>query len=455
MWDTIKNKKQKWEGVLKNTTKNGYTYYAKTIVVPILNTDSEIVEFVATRDSIDNIVDDKTLLMEDINKNEICTLAILQIKEFEILEKFYTISTLYHLEKNFIFTLKNYFPSNYNIENCYSLGNGQFAFLESYETFGKNKKRVHAFMQQFLSNITNATLNYDQIKLDMHATLSYSIGKDLLFEDTKFGLAHGIKNRLSLVYSNDFSVQASIEAKENLQIIKDIKLALENSKIVSFFQPIVDNKTQKTQKYESLVRLINEKDEVISPAKFLEISKQSNYYAQITRRVLENSFETLDKIEEKISINIALKDIENTHTRAYIFELLDRYSHSCSRVIFELLEEESIGNFDLVFAFVKNLKKRGVLIAIDDFGSGYSNYERLLKFQPDILKIDASLIKNIATDIYAKSVVETIVLFAKKQNIETIAEYVENEEIYSIVKDIGIDCSQGYYFSKPIKSPFC
>ena len=91
----------------------------------------------------------------------------------------------------------------------------------------------------------------------------------------------------------------------------------------------------------------------------------------------------------------------------------------------------------------------GVLIAIDDFGAGYSNFERLLEFSPDILKIDGKLVKNIANDVYSKNIVETIVSFTKKQKIITIAEFVENEQIYNILSELGVDYSQGYYFGKP------
>ena len=89
------------------------------------------------------------------------------------------------------------------------------------------------------------------------------------------------------------------------------------------------------------------------------------------------------------------------------------------------------------------------MIAIDDFGAGYSNFERLLEFSPDILKIDGKLVKNIANDVYSKNIVETIVSFTKKQKIITIAEFVENEQIYNILAELGVDYSQGYYFGKP------
>jgi EAL domain-containing protein (putative c-di-GMP-specific phosphodiesterase class I) len=90
-----------------------------------------------------------------------------------------------------------------------------------------------------------------------------------------------------------------------------------------------------------------------------------------------------------------------------------------------------------------------VKIAIDDFGTGFSNFERLIDYQPDILKIDGSLVKNIETSSLSMSVVKTIIAFAKEQNMQTIAEYVENENIFNILKDLGVDYSQGYYFGKP------
>ena len=149
-----------------------------------------------------------------------------------------------------------------------------------------------------------------------------------------------------------------------------------------------------------------------------------------------------------ISINLSALDIELKSTRDKIFKLLKEYKQYRSRLLFELLEDESVKDFRLIKNFIQDVKDLGVKIAIDDFGSGYSNFERLLEYQPDILKIDACLIKDIQTNSYSLSVVETIVNFAKKQNIQTVAEFVENEAVFDIVNDLGIDYSQGYYFGK-------
>ena len=152
-----------------------------------------------------------------------------------------------------------------------------------------------------------------------------------------------------------------------------------------------------------------------------------------------------------MSINLSALDIEMPSMRKYIFKLLKKHKENASRVVFELLEDESVKDFRTIQSFINDVKKYGAKIAIDDFGAEYSNFERLLDYQPDILKIDGCLIKNIQTDKYSKSIVETIINFAKKQNIKIVAEYVENEDIFNILKKLGADYSQGYYFGKPEK----
>jgi EAL domain-containing protein (putative c-di-GMP-specific phosphodiesterase class I) len=130
--------------------------------------------------------------------------------------------------------------------------------------------------------------------------------------------------------------------------------------------------------------------------------------------------------------------------------MLDEYKIG-ERVTFEIVESESIDNFFKVLEFIKNVKSYGCKIAIDDFGTGYSNFEYLLKLKADYIKIDGSMIREIDTNKEAQLVVSTIVDFAKKIGMKTVAEFVENESIFKTVKSLGIDYSQGYYFSVPVE----
>ena len=123
------------------------------------------------------------------------------------------------------------------------------------------------------------------------------------------------------------------------------------------------------------------------------------------------------------------------------------------RATFELLESEAIEDYEIVRKFIKDMKALGVKFAIDDFGSGYSNFEHILNLEIDYIKIDGSLIKRI-TDKNTKIIVKTINNFAKEMNITTVAEFVSDERIFEVVKELEIDCSQGFYLSKPLEKPF-
>ena len=131
-----------------------------------------------------------------------------------------------------------------------------------------------------------------------------------------------------------------------------------------------------------------------------------------------------------------------------IFDYLSQEDFK-NRVVFEILESEGIKSYTEVSEFFKEIKKLGGRIAIDDFGSGYSNFEYILKLDVDFIKIDGSLIKNIDKDLYSQVIVETIINFAKKLGIRTVAEYVHSEEVYEMAKNLEIDYCQGYYLSPP------
>ncbi len=242
------------------------------------------------------------------------------------------------------------------------------------------------------------------------------------------------------------------EYENNMFWTKKLKSAFVNNHIEVFFQPLVNNQTLNVDKYECLVRLIDEDGKIINPYFFLNISKKSNQYTKLTKIVIEKSFKKFENLPFEFSVNISYEDIENIDFLDFIKEMLTKYNIS-NRVVFEILEDENIKNYNLLISFIDEIKTLGCKVAIDDFGSGYSNFEHLLKMNVDYLKIDSSLIKNIAKDENSYKITKTIIDFAKSLNLKTIAEFVENEEIFRITKELGADYSQGYFFSPPIAEP--
>jgi EAL domain-containing protein (putative c-di-GMP-specific phosphodiesterase class I) len=248
-----------------------------------------------------------------------------------------------------------------------------------------------------------------------------------------------------LVYSEEISLNRQYES--NIKWTKKLSNALKEKNIVTYYQPIVNNSDLSYEKYECLVRMIDE-GKVVSPFFFLDVAKQTRQYFEITETVIYQAFELFKEKDVDFSINLSILDIMEPRVSKYILSMLEKYDIG-SRVVFEIVESEYMENFGSVMDFIHEAKRYNCKIAIDDFGTGYSNFEYLIKLKADYLKIDGSIIKNIHKDENAFLVVSTIVEFSKKLGMKTVAEFVENEEIFKIVKELGIDYSQGYYFSEP------
>ena len=134
----------------------------------------------------------------------------------------------------------------------------------------------------------------------------------------------------------------------------------------------------------------------------------------------------------------------------YLLYKLEEYN-LYNNLIIEILENESIIDFDLVRNFVEKMKSLGVRIAIDDFGSGYSNFNYILELEPNFIKIDGSIIKKIHNCEKSFKITKAIVLFAKELNIKIIAEFIHNQNVYDKIFELEVDGYQGYFFSEPIE----
>jgi EAL domain-containing protein (putative c-di-GMP-specific phosphodiesterase class I) len=243
---------------------------------------------------------------------------------------------------------------------------------------------------------------------------------------------------------------AKKEQVNNIEWYKEIKEALEEERITPYFQPIVDNKSHKIIKYEALIRLIKRDGTVVSPAHFLDIAKKIRLYPALTKAMINKAVERFEYSEIPVSINLSTEDIVNIELADYIEEQIELYKIG-RLIIFEILESEGISNYAEVSAFIERFKAIGCSFAIDDFGSGYSNFDHLLRLNIDTLKIDGSLVRNLPHDRNAQIIVRHICDFAHEMGISTIAEFVANEAIYRQVVELGIDASQGYYFYEPLQ----
>jgi EAL domain-containing protein (putative c-di-GMP-specific phosphodiesterase class I) len=235
--------------------------------------------------------------------------------------------------------------------------------------------------------------------------------------------------------------------QENITWYKKLKKALEEDRIVPFYQPIVD-RDKKVVKYEALVRMIDEDEKVISPFFFLDIAKMTRNYFEITKRMIKKSFEKFNNKDIGVSINLDLHDLESNEIRNYIMEHLNK----CNvKATFEVVESEDIRNSKEITQYLKTFQKNGAEIYIDDFGSGYANFDYLLKLSPNGVKIDGSLVKDITENKKNETMIRAIVSFSHDIGLKVVAEFVEDEKIFKKLKELGVDYFQGYYFGKPQK----
>lgn len=454
MWEKIQNK-DTFKGIIKNRKKDGSSYYVDATIVPILDFNGNIKEYIGVRHDITDIMNPKKQFLDDIKSKKEPIAIIGKINNYSLLKEFYGEDYINSVEDYLHEHLLSLIPSASPLSKIYKLDNGEFGFLR--ESNGAEPSNIQKCLKKFQDNIENSDFIIFGNKIDIKLNFAFTTEKENSFENLRLGIKISIKENINIVFANKLAISQKEKAQNNLRTVDVLKESFvkdSDTKIVSYFQPVLNNKTNEIEKYESLVRLIKSDKTVVAPAFFIDIAKKAGYYKFITEIVLENSFKALDKTDKEITINLSTMDIENLDIRNKILGYISDPKYY-GRVVFELLEDEVAKDFETVKDFISLAKVvGGVKIAIDDFGSGYSNFERLLDFQPDILKIDGSLIKNIVVDEFSEHVVEAIVLFAKKQNIKTVAEFIANEDISEKVKKMGIDYSQGYFIGKPKELKF-
>jgi diguanylate cyclase (GGDEF)-like protein len=285
----------------------------------------------------------------------------------------------------------------------------------------------------------------ETIEIDITVGISFEKNGTLDKADIALNSAKTDKKNFA-IYS--VSIDPTKKLKNIIIWKKEIKDAIEEDRFIPFLQPIVD-KNQKIVKYESLMRMKKTKTIFIPPYEFLDIAIQSKQYHQISKIIINKSIDVFKNKNYEFSINLNYLDIANKNFHKELKNMIKKYDIK-NRIIFEITESEDIKNFQIVKDFVKKFKKEGVRFAIDDFGSGYSNFYNILEIAPDFLKIDGSLIENIDSDKNSYELVKAISHFAKELNIKTIAEFVHSKKIFDIVFALDIDYFQGYYFGKPL-----
>ena len=460
LWKTL-NEKKVWKGIIKNISKDLKSYYMKSTIVPIFDENGHTVEYIGIGNDITQIIKqqeqikrqttdfitglpNRIKLEEDIKEYSEFKFAHIIIDNFYIVKDYYG----YDIGND---TLKEtaQMLSNFIVDDevtLYTLSEGNFGLLADSMV---NVQSFNDICNRVLQKIDDYVVHINEDSFNIHATAGITYTKDNALSNASLALHHAQQtHKLSLVYEETDNLIQQYE--NNLVWTKRLKEALNDNRVVVFVQAIVDAKTLEHNKYECLVRMIDDNGKVISPYFFLDIAKKSKLYHQLTQQVISSSFKVFSQLPDKsFSINLSVEDLVHAETIEFLKNEMQKYGLA-SRLVLEIVESEGIDNFNEIIPLINELKALGCTIAIDDFGTGYSNFAYLMQLNVDYIKIDGSLIKLIDTDKNSQIISQTILEFANQLELKTIAEFVHNESVMNYVQNMGIDYLQGFHLAEPV-----
>ena len=464
LWKTITNK-EIFKGVIVNKKKNGLVYYVDTTIIPILDQNKNIEEFIAIRHDITKVYEQKKLieeqfideltllpnrqkLLKDLKDNKIQKIAMININSFRDINNFYGFEAGDLVLKKFSQILLDKISKNINLD-LYRVANDVFAICT------KNKDNLKEIRDICTNIIEHFSLNpilinnnsfYLSISIGVARNCKDSAVQNNLLSKAEYALRMAKKRDISILFLDE-NIELYNKLKENKKLIEELKNALISNNLLIYGQKLINNISKK-EKYEILMRIKLEDGSILTPYSFLKEAKKAKLYLGMTRMLVKKACEYFKGKDIDFNLNLTLEDIKDQYTMDFIVNTMEK-TNTAKQITFEIVESEGIESFTEVSNFIKKAKKLGCKIAIDDFGTGYSNFEYIIKLDVDYIKIDGSLIKNINIDNNLYLTVQTIVGFAKALKIKTVAEFVHNEEVLNCVKNLDIDYSQGFFIDEP------
>ena len=237
--------------------------------------------------------------------------------------------------------------------------------------------------------------------------------------------------------------------------VERIIQALEEDQFCLYAQAIVPLVDKPSKHYELLLRMKDVEGSIILPGAFLPAAERYNLISKLDRWVIENTFYVLSENPTFLnevdfcSINLSGPSLTDPKILDLIIKLLDESCIASDKICFEITETAAISNLSIAMKFISILKGLGCRFALDDFGSGLSSFAYLKNLSVDYLKIDGMFVKDIANDPIDNAMVKSINEIGHIMGMQTIAEFVENNVIKGMLKEIGVDYGQGYGIGKP------
>jgi len=339
------------------------------------------------------------------------------------------------------------------------VGGDEFAVLMEYCSLDNAERLTKALLK--------ALQNYRFTWGDSTFRVSASIGLAEITEDVRdlstllknadaacYMAKDSGRNRVHLYCPND---QELAQRQGEMEWVSRIYRAMSENQFCLYAQAIkcLDRGTGEGRHYEILLRIIDDDGVMIAPGAFLPAAERYNLIAELDRWVVTETIKLIvanPAFMESvgfISINLSGKTLTDESFLGFLLTSLQKSGLNGEKICFEITETAAIANLNVAQKFIQALQEMGCKFALDDFGSGLSSFAYLKNLAVDYLKIDGMFIKDIASDEITHAMVKSINDIGHVMGMQTIAEFVENEEIEELVRELGVDYAQGYGIEKP------
>ncbi|TVQ68877.1 MAG: EAL domain-containing protein [Oceanospirillales bacterium] len=237
-----------------------------------------------------------------------------------------------------------------------------------------------------------------------------------------------------------------------------LKKAIDNDQLRLYaqrIQPLTTAKVSDGLMYEILIRIQNDRGDVLAPAQFLNVAKVFGYMSIVDYWVIEETFKYLSERKDRLentarcSINLSGQTLISTGLIEHIQSCFEKYGVERHKICFEITETEVIEDESIASKVINALRAMGCKVALDDFGTGFASYEYLYRYQFDYLKIDGRFVRNMLTHPVDQVTVKSIAQVAQAMGLETVAEFVESEDMLEMLSNFGVTYAQGYGIAHP------
>lgn len=254
------------------------------------------------------------------------------------------------------------------------------------------------------------------------------------------------------------ATEKRVSIREMRENVENLREALKEGRIVPYYQSIVNCQTGELYAFETLARLKSPTGETTSAAMFIETIDKYGLARDLDLAMINNSFAAKracmnanrPEANAKIFINLSVQEIQGRGILGYAEELCQELQLPPESIVFELLERDAIGDMTNMRRFLTNLRRKGFAFALDDFGTGYNSFHYLRELHFEYVKIDGAFVRNILSSKVDYALVHNLSKLCQDIDILTVAEFVESQEIWDALKDMGINFAQGYHISMPL-----